>query len=68
MKLPLDQGLPRSTVQHLAGMGMAAEHVGDMGMASAADAEILEAARQRHAVAVTLDADFQEDAGEDFNG
>lgn len=37
MKLLLDQGLPRSTVRHLAGMGIAAEHVGDLGMAMAAD-------------------------------
>ena len=37
MKLLLDQGLPRSTVRHLAGMGIAAEHVGDLGLARAAD-------------------------------
>ncbi len=58
MKLLLDQGLPRSTVQHLAGMGIAAEHVGDLGMARAADANILDVARERQAVVVTLDADF----------
>lgn len=58
MKLLLDQGLPRSTVQHLAGMGIAAEHVGDLGMATAADASVLDAARKRRAVVVTLDADF----------
>lgn len=58
MKLLLDQGLPRSTVKHLAALGIAAEHVGDLGMAAAADDKILEAARQRQAVAVTLDADF----------
>ena len=37
MKLLLDQGLPRSTVRHLAAVGIAAEHVGDIGMAAAAD-------------------------------
>jgi predicted nuclease of predicted toxin-antitoxin system len=58
MKLLLDQGLPRSTVRHLAGMGIVAEHVGDLGMARAADAHILDAARARQAVVVTLDADF----------
>jgi predicted nuclease of predicted toxin-antitoxin system len=58
MKLLLDQGLPRSTVRHLATAGVAAEHVGDLGMASANDDAILEAARQRQAAVVTLDADF----------
>jgi predicted nuclease of predicted toxin-antitoxin system len=58
MKLLLDQGLPRSTVRHLAGMGIAAEHVGDLGMATAADANILDVARERQATVITLDADF----------
>ena len=58
MKLLLDQGLPRSTVRHLAGMSIEAEHVGDLGMARAADADILNVARERQAVVVTLDADF----------
>ena len=58
MKLLLDQGLPRSAVRHLAGMGIAAEHVGDLGLARAADTCILDAARERQAVVVTLDADF----------
>ena len=58
MRLLLDQGLPRSTVRHLAGMGIVAEHVGDLGMARAADALILDEARQRQAAVVTLDADF----------
>ena len=58
MKLLLDQGLPRSTVRHLAAVGVAAEHVGDVGLATATDDAILEAARQQEAVVVTLDADF----------
>ncbi len=58
MNLLLDQGLPRSTVRHLAGMGIAAEHVGEFGLARAADATILDAARDRQAAVVTLDADF----------
>ncbi len=58
MKLLLDQGLPRSTVRHLAGMGVVAEHVGDLGMARASDTHILDVARERQAVVVTLDADF----------
>ena len=58
MKLLLDQGLPRGTIRHLAELGIAAEHVGDLGMARATDAEILESARERQAVVVTLDSDF----------
>ena len=58
MKLLLDQGLPRSTVTHLAAEGIAAEHVADLGMATAADVAILATARQRQAIVVTLDADF----------
>jgi predicted nuclease of predicted toxin-antitoxin system len=54
----LDQGLPRSTVRALADRGIVAEHVGQIGMATASDAEILEAARTRDEVVVTLDADF----------
>jgi predicted nuclease of predicted toxin-antitoxin system len=58
MKLLLDQGLPRSTVKHLAAAGIVAEHVGDLGLASASDERILNTARQRQAVLITLDADF----------
>ncbi len=58
MKLLLDPGLPRGTVQNLAEMGIAAEHVGDLGMATATDSQILESARERRAVVVTLDSDF----------
>jgi predicted nuclease of predicted toxin-antitoxin system len=35
MKLLLDQGLPRSTIGELALRGIAAEHVGDVGLAAA---------------------------------
>lgn len=58
MKLLLDEGLPRSTVKHLASVGIAAEHIGELGMSAAADSVILDAARERSAVVVTLDADF----------
>ncbi len=58
MKFLLDQGLPRSTVAALAQRGLLAEHVGELGMAAAADDAILEAARDRDAIVVTLDADF----------
>jgi predicted nuclease of predicted toxin-antitoxin system len=58
MKFLLDQGLPRSTVHHLARAGIASEHVGDLGMSAATDEQILNAARQRVSVVATLDADF----------
>ncbi len=60
MKLLLDQGLPRSTVKHLAAMGITAEHVADLGMAAAADVAILATAQQQQAIVVTLDADFHQ--------
>lgn len=60
MKLLLDQGLPRSTVTHLAANGIAAIHVGDLGMAAATDIAILETARQQQDVVVTLDAEFHQ--------
>jgi len=60
MKLLLDQGLPRTAVERLADAGIVAEHVGDLGMARAADDAILDEARQRDAVVVTLDADFHQ--------
>jgi predicted nuclease of predicted toxin-antitoxin system len=60
MKLLLDQGLPRSTVLHLADAGIEAEHVGDLGLAKASDELILDAARQRQATIVTLDPDFHQ--------
>lgn len=41
MKFLLDQGLPRSTVTHLEAAGITAEHVGDLGLATASDATIL---------------------------
>ena len=58
MRLLLDQGLPRSAVSELAGRGIQAEHVGDLGLAAASNAAILAEAHSRAAVVVTLDADF----------
>ena len=58
MKLLLDQGLPRSTIEHLQRLGFEAAHVGELGMAAASDARILDFAREQGQVVVTLDADF----------
>jgi len=56
MRLLLDQGLPRSTVLHLRNKGIEAIHVGDKGLATAADSKILDCGRQEGLVVVTLDA------------
>ncbi len=58
IRLLLDQGVPRDTAQELRAEGLDALHVGDLGMSAATDTEILEAARTRETVVVTLDADF----------
>jgi predicted nuclease of predicted toxin-antitoxin system len=58
MKLLLDQGLPRQTAEILRSAGLDAVHVGDIGLSSAEDAEILSRARQEDRIVVTLDADF----------
>ena len=58
MKLFLDQGIPRSTASLLREMGIDALHVGEIGMASAADEAIIEYARSNRYSIVTLDADF----------
>jgi predicted nuclease of predicted toxin-antitoxin system len=58
VKLLLDQGLPRSAVERLAAAGIEAQHVGDLGLGSADDHVILEHARAKGMVVVTLDADF----------
>lgn len=57
MRWLLDQGLPRTAALHL-GDSEDAVHVGDLGMASASDAAILEFARESRRIVVTLDSDF----------
>ena len=54
----LDQGLPRSSVGLLRDAGWDVIHVGDIGLASASDARILERADRDRRMIVTLDADF----------
>lgn len=56
--LLLDQGLPRSTPDHLQRLGIQATHVADIGLSCAADSLIIEQARADHCAIVTLDADF----------
>ena len=58
MRLLLDQGLPRSTAALLRGARHDAVHLGEIGMATADDTEVLEHARQEGFTVVTLDADF----------
>jgi len=58
MKFLLDQGLPRSTVAYLRAIGLEAEHIGDLGLASATDKTILAEGNTRGAIVVTLDSDF----------
>lgn len=58
MRLLLDQGLPRSAAEVLRGAGHDAVHLGEIGMASADDVEVLHHARQEGFTVVTLDADF----------
>lgn len=58
MRLLLDQGLPRSAAALLSERGFDTVHAGDIGLASAADAQILDQARINGRTIVTLDADF----------
>ena len=58
MRLLLDQGLPRSAAGLLRNSGIDAIHVGEIGMAAAKDAEILQYASNEDRAVVTLDADF----------
>lgn len=58
MRWLLDQGLPRSTALLLRQQNLDALHVGDIGMASASDSEIIEVALSENRIIVTLDSDF----------
>lgn len=57
-RILLDQGLPRSAGVILSQRGWDAVHVGDVGLATATDVEVLGYARREKRVVVTLDADF----------
>ncbi|HSP43087.1 MAG TPA: DUF5615 family PIN-like protein [Luteolibacter sp.] len=54
----LDQGIPRTAAVLLCDRGFDAIHVGEVGMASASDPEIIPLAEKEDRVIVTLDADF----------
>ena len=56
--LLLDQGLPRGLVTLLSNAGVEAEHVGELGMASSKDREILKYSKNKKRTIVTLDSDF----------
>jgi predicted nuclease of predicted toxin-antitoxin system len=58
MRLVLDQGVPQDAAALLRSLGYDYVHVGEIGMAKAADEEILALSLERNAVVVTLDADF----------
>ena len=60
MSLPvvLDQNMPRRAAALLRRRGFDAIHVGEIGLSTALDAEVLGEAVARCAVVVTLDADF----------
>lgn len=58
MRFLLDQGLPRTTAQHLIDLGYSCEHVAMLGMSTATDHEILAEALSRNAIVVTQDSDF----------
>jgi len=56
--LVLDQGLPRDAASKLRDLGYECIHVGEVGMSTTTDEEILGFGFGKNAVVVTLDADF----------
>ena len=56
--LVLDQGIPRDAAGSLRDLGYKCVHVGEIGMSTAADEEILGFALAKNSIIVTLDADF----------
>lgn len=58
VRILLDQGLPRDAAEQLRAEGVECTHVGELGMASSSDAEIVDWARAHGSAIITLDADF----------
>ncbi len=58
MRLVLDQGLSRDAASCLRNLGHECAHVGEVGMHSAADEDILAFSLKLNAIVITLDADF----------
>ena len=58
MRFLIDQGLSRSVARLLREAGHEADHVGELGMARADDAEVIATATERRSIIVTLDSDF----------
>jgi predicted nuclease of predicted toxin-antitoxin system len=54
----LDQGIPRDAVGRLRDLGYECIHLGEVGMSTASDEDILRFALGKNGVVVTLDADF----------
>lgn len=58
IRLLLDQGLPRSSVQRLADQGIDVCHVAAIGYSRSTDEEIMALALEQERTVVTLDSDF----------
>ena len=58
IRLILDQGVPQDAARGLRELGYDCIHVGEIGMARAADEEIIALSVEQNATVVTLDADF----------